>query len=67
MGKNQGKANKTCIFNNLTACPQEKWPPELVDDDREQNTHPVPQEEAAGDLLSLLDTHKSMGPDGIHP
>ncbi|GAB0203286.1 mitochondrial enolase superfamily member 1 [Grus japonensis] len=25
------------------------------------------QEEAVNDLLHHLDTHKSMGPDGIHP
>ncbi|KFO58100.1 hypothetical protein N302_11537, partial [Corvus brachyrhynchos] len=28
---------------------------------------PVIHEEPASDLLSYLDTHKSMGPDGIHP
>ncbi|KAF4798796.1 RNA-directed DNA polymerase from mobile element jockey-like protein [Turdus rufiventris] len=28
---------------------------------------PVIQEEAVGELLSCLDVHKSMGPDGIHP
>ncbi|KFV66000.1 RNA-directed DNA polymerase from mobile element jockey, partial [Dryobates pubescens] len=28
---------------------------------------PVFQEEAIRDLLSCLDPHKSMGPDGIHP
>ncbi|TRZ10099.1 hypothetical protein HGM15179_017010 [Zosterops borbonicus] len=34
---------------------------------REQNGPPVIQEEAARELLSHLDVHKSMGPDGIHP
>ncbi|KFO80749.1 RNA-directed DNA polymerase from mobile element jockey, partial [Cuculus canorus] len=28
---------------------------------------PMIQEEAVRDLLAQLDTHKSMGPDGIHP
>ncbi|KFV69127.1 RNA-directed DNA polymerase from mobile element jockey, partial [Dryobates pubescens] len=28
---------------------------------------PVIQEEVVRDLLSCLDPHKSMGPDGIHP
>ncbi|KFM06605.1 hypothetical protein AS27_02750, partial [Aptenodytes forsteri] len=28
---------------------------------------PIIQEEAVNDLLCHLDTHKSMGPDGIHP
>ena len=28
---------------------------------------PIIQEEILNDLLCHLDTHKSMGPDGIHP
>ncbi|KFQ05584.1 hypothetical protein N329_06359, partial [Haliaeetus albicilla] len=28
---------------------------------------PIIQEEIVSDLLHHLDTHKSMGPDGIHP
>ncbi|KFO69572.1 RNA-directed DNA polymerase from mobile element jockey, partial [Cuculus canorus] len=28
---------------------------------------PMIQEEEVRDLLAQLDTHKSMGPDGIHP
>ncbi|KFO81232.1 RNA-directed DNA polymerase from mobile element jockey, partial [Cuculus canorus] len=28
---------------------------------------PMIQEETVRDLLAHLDTHKSMGPDGIHP
>ncbi|KFW82323.1 hypothetical protein N305_03489, partial [Manacus vitellinus] len=35
--------------------------------DRKPNSPPVIQEETVCDLLSLLDPHKSMGPDGIHP
>jgi len=34
---------------------------------REQNKPPIIQEEAVNDLLCHLDTHKSVGPDGIHP
>ncbi|KAK4824311.1 hypothetical protein QYF61_013056 [Mycteria americana] len=40
--------------------------PELEDRDGEQNKPPIIQEEAVNDLLCHLDTHKSMGPDGIH-
>ncbi|KAK4820577.1 hypothetical protein QYF61_001817 [Mycteria americana] len=40
-------------------------PPEL--EDREQNEAPIIQGEMVSDLLHHLDTHKSMGPDGIHP
>ncbi|TRZ10138.1 hypothetical protein HGM15179_016971 [Zosterops borbonicus] len=39
----------------------------LVDGVREQNGLLVIQEEAVRELLSHLDVHKSMGPDGIHP
>ncbi|GAB0186362.1 mitochondrial enolase superfamily member 1 [Grus japonensis] len=42
-------------------------PPELEDRDREQNKPPIIQEEAVNDWLCHLDTHKSMGLDGIHP
>ncbi|KAK4812180.1 hypothetical protein QYF61_009072 [Mycteria americana] len=42
-------------------------PPELEDRDREQNKPPIIKEEAVNDLLCHLDTHKSMGPDEIHP
>ncbi|KAK4827173.1 hypothetical protein QYF61_015135 [Mycteria americana] len=42
-------------------------PPELEDRDREQNKPPIIEEEAVNDLLHHLDTHKSMGLDGIHP
>ncbi|RMC02347.1 hypothetical protein DUI87_21516 [Hirundo rustica rustica] len=39
----------------------------LVDGASEQNGPPIIQEEAVRELLRCLDTHKSMGPDGIHP
>jgi len=39
----------------------------LKDIEGEQNKPPITQGEAVNDLLCHLDTHKSMGPDGIHP
>ncbi|KAK4821914.1 hypothetical protein QYF61_004917 [Mycteria americana] len=42
-------------------------PPELEDRDGEQNEAPITQGELVSDLLHHLDTHKFMGPDGIHP
>ncbi|GAB0183681.1 mitochondrial enolase superfamily member 1 [Grus japonensis] len=42
-------------------------PPELEDRDGEQNEALIIQGEMVSDLLHHLDTHKSMGPDGIHP
>ncbi|GAB0207657.1 mitochondrial enolase superfamily member 1 [Grus japonensis] len=55
------------VFNSQTSCPQGIQPPELEDRDRgRQNNPPVVQEEAVHDLLCHLDTHKSMGLDGIH-
>ncbi|GAB0188833.1 serine-rich coiled-coil domain-containing protein 1 [Grus japonensis] len=42
-------------------------PPKLEDRGREQNEAPIIQEEMVSDLLHHLDTHKSMGWDGIHP
>ena len=42
-------------------------PPEIEDRDGEQNEAPIIQEKMVSKLLQHLDTHKSMGPDGIHP
>ncbi|KAK4813080.1 hypothetical protein QYF61_007582 [Mycteria americana] len=42
-------------------------PPELEDRDGEQNEAPIIQGEMVSDLLHHLDTHRSMGPGGIHP
>ncbi|KFQ06181.1 hypothetical protein N329_02190, partial [Haliaeetus albicilla] len=42
-------------------------PPELEGKDEEQNIPPLIQDEIVSDLLRCLDTHKSMGPNGIHP
>ncbi|KAJ7423618.1 rna-directed dna polymerase from mobile element jockey-like [Pitangus sulphuratus] len=55
------------VFNTKTGCPQDKWPLEMVDRDRKPNSTSVIQEETVSDLLSHLDPHKSMGPNGIHP
>ncbi|KAK4818051.1 LOW QUALITY PROTEIN: hypothetical protein QYF61_004578 [Mycteria americana] len=55
------------VFNSQTSYPQGIQPPELEDRNGEQNELPIIQEEAVNDLLHHLDTHKSMGLDGIHP
>ncbi|KAF1522501.1 putative RNA-directed DNA polymerase from transposon X-element, partial [Eudyptula albosignata] len=55
------------VFNRQTSHPQGTQPPELEDRDGKQDEPPIIQEEAVNDLLCHLDTHKSMGPDGIHP
>ncbi|KAK4816346.1 hypothetical protein QYF61_015660 [Mycteria americana] len=54
------------VFNSQTTYPQGSQPPELEDKDREQNKPPIIEEEAVNDLLRHLDTHRSMGLDGIH-
>jgi len=38
-----------------------------VQNNGEQNKHPITQQEAANGLLCHLDSHKSLGPGGIHP
>ncbi|TRZ13633.1 hypothetical protein HGM15179_013474 [Zosterops borbonicus] len=48
-------------------CLLDNCPPGLVDGVREQNGPSIIQEEAVREQLRCLDTHKSMGPDGIHP
>ncbi|KAK4805322.1 hypothetical protein QYF61_018185 [Mycteria americana] len=55
------------FFNSKTSCSWGTQPPELEDRDGEQNEAPIIQGEMVSDLLHHLDTHKSMGPDGIHP
>ena len=55
------------VFNSKTSCSLGTQPPELEDRDGEQNEAPIIQGEMVSDLLHHLDTHKSMGPDGIHP
>ncbi|KAK4828655.1 hypothetical protein QYF61_000303 [Mycteria americana] len=54
------------VFNSKTSCSLGTQPPELEDRDGEQNEAPIIQREMVSDLLHPLDTHKSMGPDGIH-
>ena len=52
------------VFNNKI-CIEGTQPPQPEDRDWE-NDHPTIQE-IVSDLLHHVDTHKSMGPDGIHP
>ncbi|GAB0199241.1 hypothetical protein GRJ2_002389500 [Grus japonensis] len=54
-------------IESKTSCSLGTQPPELEDRDRDQNEVPRIQGEMVSDLLHHLDTHKSMGPDGIHP
>ncbi|KAK4818819.1 hypothetical protein QYF61_019856 [Mycteria americana] len=71
--KSQGESPSFigCGGGNIATKDEEKaegiQPPELEDRDGEQNEPPIVQEEAVNDLLRHLDTHKSMGPDGIQP
>ncbi|KAK4825063.1 hypothetical protein QYF61_023067 [Mycteria americana] len=55
------------VFNSKTSCSLGTQPPELEDRDGEQNEAPIIQGEMVSDLLHHLGTHKSMGPDGLHP
>ena len=55
------------VLNSHTRYPHGIQPPELVGRHEVRNNPPIIQEEAVYDLLSHLDTHKPMGPDGIHP
>ncbi|KAK4819943.1 hypothetical protein QYF61_015843 [Mycteria americana] len=55
------------VFNSRANCSLGTQPPELEDRDGDQNGAPIIQEEMVSDLLQHLDTHKSMGPDEIHP
>ncbi|KAK4826807.1 hypothetical protein QYF61_011615 [Mycteria americana] len=54
-------------FDSKTSCSWGTQPPELEDRDREQNEVPIIPGEMVGDLLHHSDTHRSMGPNGIHP
>ena len=49
-----------------TNCSWDTQPAELEDRDEEQNETPIIQGEMVSYLLHHLDTHNSMGPDGIH-
>ncbi|KAK4822392.1 LOW QUALITY PROTEIN: hypothetical protein QYF61_014162 [Mycteria americana] len=65
--RRQGNTFFASVFNSQTSYPQGTQPPKLEDRDGEQNKLPIIQEEAVNNLLRHLGTHKSMGPDGIHP
>ncbi|KAK4832285.1 LOW QUALITY PROTEIN: hypothetical protein QYF61_021684 [Mycteria americana] len=54
-------------FNSKTSCSWVTKHPELEDRDEEQNEAPIIQGEIVSDMLHHLDTHKSIGPDRIHP
>ncbi|GAB0175842.1 mitochondrial enolase superfamily member 1 [Grus japonensis] len=49
------------VLNSKASCSLGTQPPELEDRDGEQSEAPITQGEMVGD------THKPMGPDGIHP
>ncbi|GAB0179390.1 mitochondrial enolase superfamily member 1 [Grus japonensis] len=55
------------VFNSKSSHSQGTQPPEVEDRDGEQNEAPITQGEMVSDLLHHLDTHRSMGLDGIHP
>ncbi|XP_055570149.1 arf-GAP with SH3 domain, ANK repeat and PH domain-containing protein 2 isoform X3 [Falco cherrug] len=55
------------VFNRKTSFLLGTQPPELEDRDEEQNAVPTVQEATVSDLLLHLDTHRSVGLDGIHP
>ncbi|KAK4832412.1 hypothetical protein QYF61_023091 [Mycteria americana] len=55
------------VFNSRASCSLGTQPLELEDRDGDQNGAPIIQGEMLSDLLHHLDTHKSMGPDEIHP
>uniref|UniRef100_A0A8D0KSJ6 Reverse transcriptase domain-containing protein n=1 Tax=Strix occidentalis caurina TaxID=311401 RepID=A0A8D0KSJ6_STROC len=53
------------VFNNKTSCIEGIQPPQP--EDRDWENEPPTIQETVSDLLYHIDTHKSMGPDGIHP
>ncbi|KAK4832989.1 hypothetical protein QYF61_027013 [Mycteria americana] len=55
------------VFNSKTSYSWGTQPPELEDRDGEHNEAPIIPGEMVSDLLPHLDTHKSMGLDGIRP
>jgi len=55
------------VFNSNTSCSWGTQPSELEDREVEQNEAPIIRGEMISDLLHHLDTHKSMGLDGIYP
>ena len=68
--KEKAEVLNTCFAsacNSKTSCSQGTQPPELEDIDGEQNEASIIQREMLSDLLHDLDTHKSVGLDGMHP
>ena len=55
------------VFNSKTSYALGTQPIMMVDRDREQNRACIIHDEMVLDLLQKLDTHKSMGPDELHP
>jgi len=55
------------VFISQTGYSKNIQAPVLEDRKGEQNKPPIIQEETVNYLLHHLDTHKSMGPDRIHP
>ncbi|KAK4823769.1 LOW QUALITY PROTEIN: hypothetical protein QYF61_006224 [Mycteria americana] len=55
------------VFISRADCSLGTQPLELEDRDGDQTGAPIMQGEMVSDLLHHLDTHKSMGPDEIHP
>ncbi|KAK4827580.1 hypothetical protein QYF61_019482 [Mycteria americana] len=55
------------VFISRADCSLGTQPLELEDRDGDQTGAPIIQGEMVSDLLHHLDTHKSMGPDEIHP
>ncbi|KAJ7403950.1 rna-directed dna polymerase from mobile element jockey-like [Pitangus sulphuratus] len=58
--------NNKCNFQELYPL-KESTPPELEDRDVEQHEAPIIQGKKISDLLHHLETHSSVGSDGIHP
>mgnify|MGYP001853857989 CR=1 FL=1 len=55
------------VFTSNISCYLGTQPLVLEDRDGEQNRPCIIHSEMVLDLLQKLDTHKSMGPDGLHP
>ena len=58
--------NYVSVFNSKGSCSLDTQPPEQEDRDGEQKETPKIQGEMVSDVLRHIDTHRSMGPDGIH-
>jgi len=49
------------------AGPQESQAPEVREEAHREDDFPLVEKDCVRDHLSYLNTHKSMGPDGMHP